>query len=198
MIIINFPHNPTGAYLTLPEADRLVTIARKHNVMLFSDEMYSKMCHDPAKEIPSFSDLYENCISLWGMAKSFGLAGLRLGWVATKNQALLQKMLGFKDYLTICNSAMSEIAALIAINHKEKFIEPNVKKVRTNISQFREFCEAHEPLIDFKLPTAGSTALIRLKLKESAFAYCERLVKETGIMLLPSETFEFGDQHRFF
>jgi aspartate/methionine/tyrosine aminotransferase len=195
MIIINFPHNPTGAYLTKAEADRLVTIARKHKVMIFSDEMYARLVHDTAKEIPSFSDLYENCISLWGMAKSFGLAGLRLGWLVTRNQVLLNRILGFKDYLTICNNSMSEVAAIIALNHQEKFIEPNLKKINQNIKAFGEFHSHHNELFHFTAPPAGSTAMIKLNIKESAMAYCERLVKETGIMLLPSETFEFGDKH---
>lgn len=195
LIIINFPHNPTGSFPSKAEAGRLIALARKHNVLLFSDEMYSQMAHDPAKEIPSFCDLYENAITLWGMAKSFGLAGLRLGWVATKNQSLLEKMLGYKDYLTICNSAMSELVSVIALNHKEKFIEPNLKKIRKNIKLFCDFHASHQDFFDFPKPSAGSTAFIKLNIKESSLAYCERLVKETGIMLLPAEMFEFGNQH---
>ncbi len=194
-LILNFPHNPTGFLPTWADLNEIVTIARDNNLIIFSDEMYFQMVHDPANDIPAFCDLYENAISLWGMAKSFGLAGLRIGWVATKNRKLLQDMLEYKDYLTICNNAMSEILSVIALTHKENFIDRNVEKIKRNIALFTSFQAEHKHLIEFTRPNAGSTAFIKLNLKESTLAYCKRLVAETGIMLLPAEMFEFGSQH---
>ncbi len=195
MIIVNFPHNPTGFLPTRTELDRIITIAAKSNIIIFSDEMYSRMAQQPENEIPSLCDLYENAISLWGMAKSFGLAGLRIGWVATKNTAILKAMLSYKDYLTICNNAMSEVLSMIALNHQDKFIKPNVEKIRRNISLLDTFQKRHSDLFDFTKPVAGSTAFIHLKIRESALDYCERMVSKSGIMLLPSEMFEYGQHH---
>jgi aspartate/methionine/tyrosine aminotransferase len=195
LIIVNFPHNPTGFLPTRAEVEQLVGIAAKNNILLFADEMYSRMAHDPAHDIPSLCDLYPNSISLWGMAKSFGLAGLRIGWVATRNRDLLKSMLSFKDYLTICNNSMSEVLTMIALSHQEKFIAPNVAKIKRNIAAFEGFVKNHSEMIEFKRPIAGSTSFIRLNVHESALNYCERMVKESGIMLLPSEMFDYGISH---
>ncbi len=194
-LILNFPHNPTGFIPTKAELNEIVALARKNNLLIFSDEMYFELVHDSGNNIPAMCDLYENAISLWGMAKSFGLAGLRIGWVATKNRKLLQDMLDYKDYLTICNNAMSEILSIIALTHKNQFITPNVEKIKRNIELFSTFVRNHHNLIDFSRPVAGSTAFIKLNLKESTLAYCDRLVNETGIMLLPSEMFDFDSGH---
>ncbi len=194
-LILNFPHNPTGFIPTKAELDEIVALARMNNLLIFSDEMYFDLVHDSGNNIPAMCDLYENAISLWGMAKSFGLAGLRIGWVASKNKKLLQDMLDYKDYLTICNNAMSEILSIIALTHRDKFITPNVEKIKRNIELFASFVSTHNNLIDFSRPVAGSTAFIKLNLKEGSLAYCDRLANEAGIMLLPSEMFDFDSRH---
>jgi aspartate/methionine/tyrosine aminotransferase len=194
LLIVNFPHNPTGFIPTQKELAEIVEIARSRNILLFSDEMYHQLVHDPSRQIPSICDLYENSITLWGMAKSFGMAGLRLGWVATKNRELLQKMMEFKDYLSICNNPMSETLSLIALNHKEQFIQPNIEKIIRNKVLFKEFVGKTEGLLQYSTPMAGSTSFVRINVP-NALDYSEMLVKDTGIMLVPSEMFEYGTQH---
>jgi aspartate/methionine/tyrosine aminotransferase len=157
--------------------------------------MYRSLVQDPANDIPSACDLYENAVSLWGMSKTFGLAGLRIGWLTSQNANILLKVESFKDYLTICNSAPSEILAIIALRNKEKFLIPNIKKIATNLNLFRHFQERNPDLLDFYYPKAGSTAFIKLNLQESTLAYAEKLVENTGIMLLPAETFDYGSSH---
>ena len=86
LIILNFPHNPTGGYLTREQLDEVVRIARKHNIYIFSDEMYYKLIAGSASELPPIADVYEKGISLWGTSKTFGLAGLRRGWLVAQNE----------------------------------------------------------------------------------------------------------------
>ncbi len=194
LLIVNFPHNPTGFVPTRNQLDEIIAIARARNILIFSDEMYHQLVHEPSRQIPSICDLYENSLTLWGMAKSFGMAGLRLGWVATKNRELLQKMMQFKDYLSICNNPMSETLSLIALNHKEQFIQPNIEKIIRNKAIFNEFVEKTEGLLQFSSPIAGSTAFVKINTPK-ALDYSEKLVQETGIMLVPSEMFEYGRHH---
>ncbi len=195
LIIVNFPHNPTGYIPAIEELKRIVEIAKKNNVVLFSDEMYHQIVHDETNAIPSICDLYENAISLWGMAKSFGLAGMRFGWLASKRKDILEKIASFKDYLSICNNAAGEVLSLIALNHKEKFINPNVEKIIRNKLLFREFANRHSQLISFHDTLAGSTALVKLNGTVPAYEYCEKLVENTGLMIVPSEMFEYGNSH---
>ena len=108
-MIVNFPHNPTGAHLSKSDWHQLYTCCRKHDAYLFSDEMYRLLEHNASDLLPSAADSYERGISLSGMSKALSMPGLRIGWVATQDQELLQKVLQLKDYTTICSSAPSEV-----------------------------------------------------------------------------------------
>jgi aspartate/methionine/tyrosine aminotransferase len=195
LIVINFPHNPTGSYLTLEELNKIVEIARRNNIYIFSDEMYHKLMISNMQELPPISDIYEKGISLWGTSKSFGLAGLRTGWIVSQDKKLLKSILAFKDYLSICNSATSEILTLIAVNNIEKFLNPNKEKIRKNILLFSEFAIKHNDFFNFIPPKAGSTAFVKLNIKDTSLQFCNKLVEKTGIMALPSEMFEYKGKY---
>jgi len=195
LIIVNFPHNPTGFSPEISEYMELVELAREKGIYIYSDEMYRFLNLVDKYKLPSISDIYENGLSLWGMSKTFGLAGLRIGWLSSQNKDILSKVERFKDYLSICSSSTSEILSTIALNNMDKFLIPNLKKIKRNIELFSKFQKHNEDLFDFIIPRSGSTAFVRLKLKESAFEFADKLVKSTGIMLLPSETFKYGNSH---
>lgn len=195
LIILNFPHNPTGAYLSLEKLNKIIAIARKHNIIIFSDEMYHKLVIDNAQELPPICDIYENGISLWGTSKSFGLAGLRMGWLVSQNKDFLTKVIAFKDYLSICNSAPSEILSLIAINNIKQFLQPNIRKIKKNITTFQYFAEEHATIASFIPPKAGSTAFIKLNIEGSAMDFSNKLVKEAGIMTVPAEMFGYKGKY---
>jgi len=190
LIILNFPHNPTGSYLKREQLDEIVRIAKKHDIYIFSDEMYRKLIIDDIEELPPISDIYEKGISLWGTSKTFGLAGLRTGWLVTHDTDFLRKVVSFKDYLSICNSAPSEILSIIALNNIDKFLPQNLKTIRENILLFNEFVAKHPIISSFTPPKAGSTGFIKLNIENSALEFSNQLVNETGIMTVPAEMFE--------
>jgi aspartate/methionine/tyrosine aminotransferase len=195
LIVINFPHNPTGFSPSLGEYKEIISMARENNIYIFSDEMYRFLHHNSFSNLPSACDLYENAFSLWGTAKTFGLGGLRLGWLTSKNKKILKKVEKFKDYLSICNSATSEILGTIALNNLNDFVNPNIEKIKSNILNFEKFCNRNNDFIDYYKPNSGSTAFVKLKINIPTIEFSENLVKETGIMLLPSETFEYGNKY---
>lgn len=195
LIIINFPHNPLGDYLTRKDLDKIVAIARQNNCYIFSDEMYHKLVVDDIEELLPISDIYEKGISLWGTSKTFGLAGLRIGWIVSQDEELLCKVLDFKDYLSICNSAISEILAIIALNHSDKFIQHNISKIEKNIELFKAFTQKHSSIFSFVPPKAGSTALVGLNVNESSMGFSKRLVEETGVLVVPAELFDIEGKY---
>lgn len=195
LIVINFPHNPTGSYLQKSELDEIVEIARANNCYIFSDEMYHKLVLSEMDELQPISDLYEKGISLWGTSKTFGLAGLRIGWIVSQNTELLHKVLAFKDYLSICNSATSEILSLIALNNMGDFVPQNIAKIKKNIALFTAFSKKHSSIIEFIPPKAGSTSFVKLFSKETSLEFCNNLVEKTGIMAVPSEMFGFEGKY---
>lgn len=189
LIVINFPHNPTGA---LPEADEVravVDLARKRGIYVFSDEMYRYLEHPGTRRTASVCDLYEKGISLSGMSKSFSLAGLRIGWLATSDREVLGETACFKDYTTICNSAPSEILALMGLRAKERIVSDNLERIGKNLDLLDYFFGTHEAVFEWKRPNAGSVAFPGLKLKMGASAFCSGLLADKGVLLLPSRVY---------
>ncbi len=203
LIIINFPHNPTGAYISREELMEIVDIARSCGAYIYSDEMYRDLIIDSSiTPLPSVSDIYEKGVSLWGTAKSFGLAGLRIGWFVSQDRELLAKIQSFKDYLSICCSAPSEVLTAIALNHHDKFITPNIEKIRGNVAFFKEAIAGGKlPFIkSFAEPAAGSVAYVGIEPAKgeyllgyapgTALEFSDAIVEKYGIMTVPSPMFE--------
>src|SRR5215208_4678087 len=107
-IIINTPHNPTGYLMSSQDYESVHTFAQENNLLLFSDEVYRESEYEPVARLSAGCDFGEHAVSLGVTSKTYGLAGLRIGWIATKNQSVYQKMASLKDYTTICSSAPSE------------------------------------------------------------------------------------------
>ena len=195
LIILNFPHNPTGSYLTKNQLNEIVALARLHNIYIFSDEMYHKLVIGDTEELPPICDVYEKGISLWGTSKTFGLAGLRTGWLVSDDQNFLNKVVAFKDYLSICNSAPSEILSIMALNNIHLFLEPNLRKINKNVTIFHDFIKRQEIITGFYPPKAGSTSFVQLNINCSSLEFSNQLVKETGIMTVPTEMFEYEGKY---
>ncbi|MCF2141685.1 MAG: aminotransferase class I/II-fold pyridoxal phosphate-dependent enzyme [Candidatus Lokiarchaeota archaeon] len=195
LIIINQPHNPTGSLISKDDFQSIIDIAKKRKIYLFSDEVYRLLEYSPSFRLPPACDLYENAISLGVLSKAFGLAGLRIGWIATKNAELLRKMSAFKDYTTICNSAPSEFLAILALRHRKHLVHRNLEIIKKNLKYLDEFFMDYKDLFEWKKPRAGSITLVKLKNDISSENFCKKVVDEAGILLLPSTLYEYGDSH---
>jgi len=136
VIYINTPHNPTGYHFSNEEQQRLIEIARKNNVMIFCDEVYRELEHEESFKIPAITDVYENAFSLGVMSKSYGLPGLRIGWLASKNTSVLEKIGELKEYTTICNSAPSEFLARVGLRNRKLITDRNLKIVSENLELY--------------------------------------------------------------
>ncbi len=191
LIIINFPHNPTGISITEKELQQIIEIARKREIFIFSDEMYRMLEYDEKDRLPSVSDLYHNSISLFGLSKSFALPGLRIGWLTTKNKKLIESIINFKDYTSICSSAPSEILAIIALQNKERIIKRNLEIIKKNLKIFENFTIRYSHLFKWKKPKAGTICFPELIIDESVDSFCQKLVDQSGIMLLPASVYHY-------
>ncbi|MBI3504163.1 MAG: aminotransferase class I/II-fold pyridoxal phosphate-dependent enzyme [Proteobacteria bacterium] len=195
LVVVNFPHNPTG-YLP-PAADwaRIVELARSRGAALFSDEMYRWLELDAKDRLPSACEAYERGMTLSGMSKSFGMAGARIGWLAAKDAALYARLCELKDYTTICSAASSEVLALIGLRAKDRIVARHLERARRNLGVLDAFFERRSRDFSWVRPTAGTIAFPRLLREERADAFCDRLVREAGVMLLPSTVYEYGAAH---
>jgi aspartate/methionine/tyrosine aminotransferase len=193
-LVICTPHNPTGYMPSHDVFDAIVAFARKHRLWLFSDEVYRGLEHDRADRLPAACDVYEGAVSLGALSKTHGLAGLRLGWIASKSAQVIERMSTFKDYLTISNSAPSEYLSTIALRHSDALIERNVSIVRENLRVLDDFFARHAERFEWHRPRAGTIGFVRLK-QGHAEQFCAELLERTGVLLLPSTLLDHGDAH---
>lgn len=195
LIIVNFPHNPTGYLPPKTGFQEIVDIAKERGIYLFSDEMYRFLEFDQQDRLPSACELYDKAISLFGMSKTFGMAGVRIGWLVTKDKRLYQEIATFKDYTTICSSAPSEILSLIALRAKDTIIERHLNRIQRNLALLDTFFRQYQDLFEWVRPKAGTIGFPRLKDKDNSFEFCQKVVNEVGIMLLPSTVYDYDDKH---
>lgn len=191
LVVINFPHNPTGACISEKELNEIIELCRQNNTLLFSDEMYRFLEYDEKDRLPSACDLYENAVSLFGMSKSFALPGLRIGWLSSKNKKLMNEIGDFKDYTTICNNAPSEILSIIALQNKQQILERNLKIISENLKILDTFFKKHKKLFSWKRPLAGPISFPKLKAKIPVNEFCKKLVEQEETMLLPATVYGF-------
>ena len=157
-------------------------IARKHNIHLFSDEMYRFLEFDKKYALPSAADEYEKGIALFGMSKTFGMPGARIGWLTMQDKNLYQAIATLKDYTTICPPAPSEILSLIALRNKDQIIQKHKNLLQKNLKIFRQFLKEHHDLFSLIEPKGGSICFPRLLGKETASAFCTKLVEKSEII----------------
>ncbi len=189
-IVINFPHNPTGQVITQEELKDLVSLCREHDLWLFSDEVYRLLGAPHAPWASPAAEIYEKAISVGVMSKAFGLAGLRVGFIACQDKTTLAKIERLKHYTSICNSAPSEILSLIALTNKNKILERNNKIVSENLVLLNEFMQEHKDLFEWVRPQGGCVGFINYKQKESVDEFSKRLLEKTGVLLMPASLFD--------
>lgn len=189
LISINFPNNPTGAVLDHDSFAELVALCREHGLYLFSDEVYRLVERDPTIRLPQAADVYEKALSLNVMSKAYGLPGLRIGWIASKDRGLLSRMERYKHYLTICNAAPSERLAIIALRAREKILERNRRLLNDNLEELESFFVEFSDLFDWYRPDGGCVAFPRFLGNVNADKFCEDLVEKAGVLLLPPRIF---------
>ncbi len=195
LVVVNFPHNPTGSLPAREEYDSLLEIVSREGAWLFSDEMYSFLELDPEAALEPACKRYAGAVSLFGLSKSFGLPGLRIGWVASRDRGLLDQMSRLRDYTTICNSAPSEILGLMAVRGRDRIIAEQRSRIEKNILLLDRFFENYSDCFHWNRPQSGSICFPRMKTVKDTFIFCENLVRDTGVMLAPSRMFDYGDHH---
>jgi aspartate/methionine/tyrosine aminotransferase len=195
LISINFPNNPTGAIPSLPAMREIIDVCRENDLWLFSDEVYRGLETEPVRRATQIADAYEKGLSLNVMSKAYGLPGLRIGWIACRDKALLGRLERFKHYLSICNSAPSEFLARIALDARQTLLDRNVRLLSRNIAAAQQFFDTHRELVDFSPPDGGCVCFVRYKGMDGVEEFTKRLVEEAGVLLLPSGIYrpEIGD-----
>jgi len=189
LLSINFPHNPTGKVISRETLNELVSLARERGLYLFSDEVYRLLERDETARLPQVCDLYERGLSLNVMSKAYGLPGLRIGWIATQDRDVLHRMERVKHYLSICNSAPSEILALIALRSANSILERNRKIIQENLALMNVFFAEFQHLFEWSVPDGGCIGYPRYLGEDGVEKFCQTLVEDAGVLLLPASVY---------
>jgi aspartate/methionine/tyrosine aminotransferase len=196
LVVVNAPHNPTGMLPTHDEWRALIAACAARGIHLLADEVYRFLEVDEAERLPAGVDALPGPgISLGVMSKSFALAGLRIGWLATKDRALLARCAAFKDYTTICSSAPSEILALIALRARDRVLARSREIVLDNLALLDGFFERWVGTFDWVRPRGGSIGFPKLRSDVLIDRFVAELVEAEGVLLLPGSTFGHPGNH---
>lgn len=195
LVVINFPHNPTGFLPARSELEQIIGLARAHGLYVFSDEMYRLLEYRKDARLPAVAEMYERGITLSGLSKAFALPGLRIGWLAMRDDGLLARCLAFHDYTTICASAPSEILGIIALRAKDGILARNLARIEANTAACAAFCARHAGLIRWLPPCAGSVAFPQLRADVPVRRFVEDVLASKNVMILPGDVFDHPGNH---
>lgn len=187
MICLNNPNNPTGALMPNEMLAEIVEIARQAGAYLLCDEVYRHLDQqDQWSE--SIADLYEKGISVGSMSKVFSMAGLRLGWIACRDQEARRAFLSHRDYNLISCGMFEEAIASLALTHQQPILDRSRAIVRQNLAILDRWVQS-EPHISYVKPQAGATALVCYDLDIPSREFCLELYRKTGAFVTPGDCF---------
>ena len=194
MVVVNFPHNPTGFLPSPSMQQELASIVEAHNLWLFYDEMYSGLVHSGTTPIPSAADVTKKSIVLSGLSKTYGLPGLRTGWLVVQDETIKDHLMNWKFYTSICPPAPSEFLAIAAMRVWKELRDRNIAQIEQNLALVDAFFQRWPERFTWRRPMAGSTALVGYDVP-SVSAVAARLAEEAGVLIHPGTTLKSDDHH---
>jgi aspartate/methionine/tyrosine aminotransferase len=195
LIVINVPHNPTGSLPTPATYRAVAEIAADAGATLLSDEVYRFLELDPTDRLPAGADLGPHAVSVGVMSKSFALAGLRIGWLATHDARLVDAAARFKDYTTICASAPAEVLSLIALRGRDTVLARSRGIIDANLARLDAFFERQDRHFGWVRPRGGSIAFPELRALVPVDRFTEDLLEAEGVLLAPGSIFGHPGNH---
>jgi aspartate/methionine/tyrosine aminotransferase len=189
LVAVNYPNNPTGHVPDEATFRELAALCDERGIRLFCDEVYRGIELDPARTLPQAADLSENAVSLNVASKSYGLPGLRVGWIASRDRALLERLEKRKHYTSICNAGPAEYLAAVALRHRDAIWERNRGIVAANRRVFDDFFARWADLFDWRPPDGGCVCFPRYK-GGDVEEFCRQLLHAEGVLVLPAGIYQ--------
>lgn len=186
LLVVNFPHNPTGFVPSAKEWTRLLEWSDQHGIRLFCDEMYRGLNRTGVQDLSSAVEESDKALVLGGLSKSHGLPGLRCGWLASRDRELLKRLHDWKLYTSICPPGPIEFLAKMALRAEPELLSRSCSLVEDNLRLADDFFGRWDSHFVWRRPRAGSVGLVELRGKCSAEKFCQQLAQEHDIVLLPA------------
>jgi len=145
---------------------------------------------------------YANTIATGSLSKAYSLAGIRVGWIASRNRDIIEKCANVRDYTTISVGVLDQRVAAFALGPDcvSRLLSRNINLCKTNLELLEKFVRRHDEECEWTKPVAGTTAFVRFvrggKPVDSV-AFCKMLMDKTGVMVLPG-SYGFGQEFKGF
>jgi aspartate/methionine/tyrosine aminotransferase len=162
-LVINEPYNPAGTLMSQQTQQELIALAKKHSIIIMSDEVYRLLEHDSNDRLPAMADVYCQGISCVTMSKPWGGCGITIGWLAFPDVSLKQKLIDVQYFGTACPSRASELQAMMVLRASDHILHKNLTIVRHNKTLLKQFMHTYADLFSWTEPTAGAVAFIKFK-----------------------------------
>lgn len=186
MVVVNFPHNPTGASLTVEQQSELIDLVDEAGAYLVWDRAFAELTFD-CPPLPDPTLIYLRAISLGTLSKAYGLAGLRIGWIIASPD-VLAKCVYLRDYTTVFLSPLVELIAQRAVEHAGRLLDQRLSQAAANLHILTDWMAQHEGIIDWVPPRGGVTVFPRISEISNTDELCQRLATD-GVMLVPGSCF---------
>ena len=188
MLVVNFPHNPTGASLTLEQQKDLVDIVAEKGSYLVWDGAFAEMTYD-RPPLPDPGVWYDSTITLGTFSKGYGLPGLRVGWCLASPE-ILERFVNLRDYITLHLSPLIELIAERAVRKAHILLRVRMEQARANLNTLGAWVECHREFVDWVRPQGGVCAFLRMPGGGNAEEFCHRLAREHRVLLVPGTCFD--------
>lgn len=194
LLVFNFPHNPSGQMISESDLRSIVEMARTSKAFLFSDEQFRLLELPPASPLPAACDLYENAVSISSVSKTYGLGGLRIGWMATRSREAIAAAKEYRFYTTEMTNTPCQMLAARALENGIDILNRNRFRIHSNLEQLHSFVKQHADTLLLHPPQAGTMALIEQMTPLTGTEYCARLLEEERIFLVPGGVMGLSDR----
>ena len=192
LILVNCPHNPTGATISDDDMEALHAYTAERGIQLVSDEVYHPIYHGrkttSAARLPHATVIHD-------LSKAFSIAGVRTGWMIEHDAKRRQQYWTARAYFSICNGTTGEILAEVAIRNRDKVLGRTQEVASRNLKLLDQFMAEHREALGWIRPQGGMTAFPWLVTGEDARPFCQAAT-ERGILLAPGDCFEVPSHFR--
>ncbi|ODQ60761.1 hypothetical protein WICANDRAFT_28570 [Wickerhamomyces anomalus NRRL Y-366-8] len=189
LIIINNPNNPSGQYIQTSILEKIVNVAKENDAYLLCDEVYRPLFHGVSKP-KSIVELYEKGISTGSCSKAFSAAGIRLGWIASKDKDFINACFLRRDYNTISISMIDDIIGTYILLNKDAILKRNHELCAQNIKIIEDFVHRNSTKVSWVKPNSGATCFIKLHTVENTYDFCSNLAVQHSTLIVPGEVFD--------
>lgn len=194
LIVFNFPHNPSGQTVTAGELRAIVETARRCDAMIFSDEQFRLLELPDTAVQPAACDLYEKAVSVTGVSKTYGMGGLRIGWLATRCRDVLDRAREYRYYTTEMTNTPCQMLATEAMRKRDEILSRNRSLIAANVESLRSFGSEHDKHLVLHPPMAGTMALVQQTTTMTSREFCQRLLDDQRVFLVPGESMGMSDR----